>query len=60
MALESDARRTKLVVFVETLRHKCENKSLCEACQFCWGINEWYTDWPHLIKVWQKKHLSFP
>lgn len=43
MALGSDARRARLLVFVETLRHECENKSLYEACQFCWDINKWYT-----------------
>jgi hypothetical protein len=20
---------------------------------FCGGINEWYTKWPHLMKLWQ-------
>ena len=52
-AVESDASRAKLLEFVETLRHECENKSLYEAWQFCGGINEWYTNWPHLMKLWQ-------
>ena len=25
-----------------------------EALQCCRGINEWYTNWPHLMKVLQK------
>ena len=54
MAVESDANRTELLEFVETLRHACENKSLYEAWQFCGGINGWYTNWPHLMKLWQK------
>ena len=29
MAVESDASRVELLEFVETLRHECENKSLC-------------------------------
>jgi hypothetical protein len=33
-----------LLEFVETLRHKCENKSLYEAWQFCEGINKSYTN----------------
>jgi hypothetical protein len=52
--VESDASRAELLEFVETLRHECENKSLYEAWQFCGAINEWYTNWPHLMKIWQK------
>ena len=52
--VESDASRAELLEFVETLRHECENKSLYEAWQFCGGINDWYTNWPHLMKLWQK------
>jgi hypothetical protein len=44
MVVESDVSRAKLLEFVETLRHECENKSLYEAWQFCGGINEWYTN----------------
>ena len=44
----------ELLEFVETLRHECENKSLYEAWQFCGGFNEWYSNWPHLMKLWQK------
>ena len=49
MALKSDASRVELLKFVKTLRHECENKLLYEAWQFCEGINEWYTNWPHLM-----------
>ena len=54
MVFENNASRAKLLEFVETLRQECENKSLYEARQFCGDINDWYTNWPHLIKVWQK------
>ena len=40
-AVESDANRTELLEFVETLRHECENKSLYEAWQFSGGFNQW-------------------
>jgi hypothetical protein len=38
--VESNASRAKLLEFVETLRHECENKSLYKAWQFCGGINK--------------------
>ena len=39
---------------VKTLRYECEHQSLYEAWQaILWGINEWYTNWPHLMKLWQ-------
>ena len=62
MAVECDASRAELLEFVETSRHECENKSLYEAWQFCRGINEWYTNQPHLMKLSSigKNHLSFP
>ena len=58
--VESDPNRVELLEFVKTSRHECENKTFYEAWQFCGGINEWYTNWPHLMKLWQKKYLSFP
>ena len=39
---------------VETLRYECEIKLLYEAWQFCGDISKWYTNWPHLMKLWQK------
>ena len=58
--VESNASRAKLLEFVESLRHECENISLHETWQFCGGINEWYTNWPHIMKLWQKKILVIP
>ena len=51
--IESDASRTNFLEFVEILRHRCENKSLYDAWQFCGGINEWHANWPHPMKLWQ-------
>ena len=53
-AVKSYAGRAELLELVENLRRKCENKSLYEAWQFCWGINESYTDWPYLMKIGPK------
>ena len=60
MAVESDESRAELLKFEGTLRHECEYKSLYGAWQFCGPINEWYTNFPHHMKLWQKKCLSFP
>jgi len=54
MAIESDESRAKLLKFEETLRHECDTKSLYATWQFCGVIDKWYTNWPHLMKVWQK------
>jgi hypothetical protein len=51
-AVESDTNRAELLEFVKTLRHECESQSLYEAWQFCGGVNEWYTNEPHLMKLW--------
>ena len=50
MVVESSASRAELLEFVQTLRHKCENKSLYEAWQFCGGINEMATSHENLAK----------
>ena len=59
MVIESNESRAELLEFVETMRHECENESLFEAWQFRGSNNEWYINWPHLMKVWQK-YLPFP
>ena len=52
--VESNASRAKLLEFVKTLKYEYENKSLYKAWQLRGDINEWYTNWPHLMKLWQK------
>lgn len=47
-------QREKIFDFVETLRHKFENKSFVEAWWYGKGINEWHVNWPHLVECWQK------
>ena len=51
---DRDACRAEMLEFVETIRHECPQKSIHEAWALCGCTLEWKTNWPNLIKLWQK------